>query len=93
MPDQDPEKVPDPTGSTTLLLRIVFNEFLARLITRYQIVWLSQVMEQLESVMDFWLKEGVDGFNIDSVNLLVENFAASTGNIEKSMVSLTFWLS
>jgi glycosidase len=46
-----------------------------------------QVMEQLQSVMDFWLTEGVDGFNIDSVNLLMENFAASTGDVDKSMVS------
>lgn len=44
-----------------------------------------KVVQQLQSVMEFWLKEGVDGFNIDSVNLLVENFAAKTGDMDKSM--------
>jgi glycosidase len=37
--------------------------------------------------MDFWLKEGVDGFNIDSINLLMENFAANAGDVDKSLVS------
>ncbi len=53
---------------------------------------LLQVVEQLQSVMEFWLNEGVDGFNIDSVNLLVENFADKTGDMDKSMVSWLYLL-
>lgn len=43
-----------------------------------------KVVEQLKLVMDFWLKEGVDGFNIDSMNLLVEDLTTNTVNMEKS---------
>ncbi len=49
-----------------------------------------QVLEQLKSVIEFWLGEGVDGFNIDSVNLFVEDLATNTIDKEKSKVGTGF---
>ena len=40
--------------------------------------------------MEFWLKEGVDGFNVDSVNLLMEDFTLNRGNKEKNKVNKFF---
>jgi glycosidase len=39
--------------------------------------------------MEFWLKEGVDGFNVDSVNLLVEDFATNKPDRDKIKVHLS----
>jgi glycosidase len=51
-----------------------------------------QVIEQLEAVMEFWLKEGVDGFNIDSVNLLVEDFATNKPDQVKNKVQVSLFV-